>query len=93
MLLDAATLSHRNVYNRLQHPIGAGLPMGQRDGVIAPGFLRGVANSSVMSTTSAMLIKGIVERLGVMLQHVELRGLFLPFCHARNGNGDFRPLV
>ena len=57
MLLDAATLSHRNVYNRLQHPIGAGLPMGQRDGVIAPGFLRGVANSSVMSTTSAMLIK------------------------------------
>ena len=22
-----------------------------------------------------------------MLQHVELGGLFLPFCHARNGNG------
>jgi hypothetical protein len=61
--------------------------MGQRDGVIAPRLssrrrklVRHVHNIGHVD-------QGIVERLGVMLQHVELGGLFLPFCHARNGNG------
>ena len=86
--LDNAALSHRDVYNRLQHPVGPRLPVRLHGAIVSTGFLGRLVEFVRHVHNIGDVAQGQVERVGDMLQHVKFGGLLLPLQLGRDGDGD-----